>query len=645
MVPRVHKGRRTGGPQGFSGADGATGPIGPAGLQGPQGVVGANGVGFNFRSAFDNSLTYAVNDVVTYAGSSYVAVAISQGPNNPTPDVNPAAWSLMAQQGATGTPGPAGPQGFSGADGATGPIGPAGLQGPQGVVGANGVGFNFRSAFDNSLTHAVNDVVTYAGSSYVAVAISQGPNNPTPDVNPAAWSLMAQQGATGTPGPAGPQGFSGADGATGPIGPAGLQGPQGVVGANGVGFNFRSAFDNSLTYAVNDVVTYAGSSYVAVAISQGPNNPTPDVSPAAWSLMAQQGATGTPGPAGPQGFSGTDGATGPIGPAGPQGPQGVVGANGVGFNFRSAFDNSLTYAVNDVVTYAGSSYVAVAISQGPNNPTPDVNPAAWSLMAQQGATGTPGPAGPQGFSGADGATGPIGPAGLQGPQGVVGANGVGFNFRSAFDNSLTYAVNDVVTYAGSSYVAVAISQGPNNPTPDVSPAAWSLMAQQGATGTPGPAGPQGFSGTDGATGPIGPAGPQGPQGVVGATGPAGPQGPQGVVDPKYTITLCQIDLDGSGASGLLQSTDAATMQCINALGSSVTVTSVQCVADVAGGSTVQIAASGGSLLLTTACRVGNTLTTCNLNGSPSLASGQWLNSALTPDGVQKHAHCVVAGTY
>jgi hypothetical protein len=39
-----------------------------------------------------------------------------------------------------------------------------------------------------------------------------------------------------------------------------------------------------------------------------------------------------------------------------------------------------------VVTYNGSSYVAIAASSGPSNPTPDTNPGAWSIMAQQGAS-------------------------------------------------------------------------------------------------------------------------------------------------------------------------------------------------------------------------------------------------------------------
>jgi hypothetical protein len=85
----------------------------------------------------------------------------------------------------------------------------------------------------------------------------------------------------------------------------------------------------------------------------------------------------------------------------------------------------------------------------------------------------------------------------------------------------SYAANDVVTYNGSTYVATSANQGPSNPNPDVNPA-WTLMAQQGATG------PQGVSGLPGATGASGSQGPKGDKGDTGTTGATGPPGPQGV---------------------------------------------------------------------------------------------------------------------
>jgi phage tail-like protein len=44
------------------------------------------------------------------------------------------------------------------------------------------------------------------------------------------------------------------------------------------------------------------------------------------------------------------------------------------------FDDSLAYGINDVVTYNDLSYIAIAPSKGPDNPTPDQNSSAWKLL-------------------------------------------------------------------------------------------------------------------------------------------------------------------------------------------------------------------------------------------------------------------------
>jgi hypothetical protein len=297
-----------------------------------------------------------------------------------------------------------------------------------------------------------------------------------------------------------------------------------LIGTSG-SFSFDSKESTTYSHAPQLVVYFNGPTG-----PQGPQGP--------------QGATGLSGPQGPQGPNGPPGpagATGPIGSQGVQGPTGPAGANGASFNFRSAFNNSAAYGVNDVVTYSGSTYIAITGNQGPSNPTPDVNSAAWSVMAQQGGTGPAGPQGPAGGAGLMGPQGPVGMTGSSGPQGVqgpTGGDGVSFNFRSAFDSSAAYAVNDVVTYSGSTYIAIAGNQGPSNPTPDVNSAAWSVMAQQGGTG---PAGPQGPAG---GAGPMGPAGATGPQGPVGTTGPSGPQGVQGPAGPSIS------GLSSDGANGI-----------------------------------------------------------------------------------------------
>ena len=162
------------------------------------------------------------------------------------------------------------------------------------------------------------------------------------------------------------------------------------------------------------------------------------------------------GPAGPAGALGPVGPMGPSGPPGPQGQQGPTGSSATTFNFKGPFSVSASYVLNDVVTYSGSSYIAIT-ANGPGSQTPDVNTTAWSLLTQAGA------AGPQGLQGLAGVTGPAGPAGPAGPTGAAGTTG---------------------------------ATGP-----------------QGPIGLPGPIGPQGLQGTQG---PVGPQGPAGPSGTFGA---------------------------------------------------------------------------------------------------------------------------------
>src|ERR1700733_1257879 len=128
---------------------------------------------------------------------------------------------------------------------------------------------------------------------------------------------LASGGATGATGPAGPQGPAG------PAGPAGATGPVGPAGAPGL--SFQGAYAAGSTYALNDVVTYQGSSFVS--LTGGNRGNTPGVA-AQWSVLAQ-GGTG----------SGTGSGTG-------------------GLAYQGTYASATNYALNDVVTYQGSSYVS-----------------------------------------------------------------------------------------------------------------------------------------------------------------------------------------------------------------------------------------------------------------------------------------------
>jgi collagen type VII alpha len=128
------------------------------------------------------------------------------------------------------------------------------------------------------------------------------------------------------------------------------------------GLLWQGVWSSATNYAVNDAVSYAGASYLSVAV--GNVGQRPDLYPSAWAVLAQ---------AGPTGAAGATGATGAAGVAGPQGATGSIGATGakgaagaVGINFLGAWSAATEYAVNDAVTYGGSTYLAEAAGKIPN---------------------------------------------------------------------------------------------------------------------------------------------------------------------------------------------------------------------------------------------------------------------------------------
>jgi hypothetical protein len=149
------------------------------------------------------------------------------------------------------------------------------------------------------------------------------------------------------------------------------------------------------------------------------------------------------------------------------------------------------------------------------------------LSGSQLITALPvGPQGPQGVAGPQGATGPQGLTGPTGPQGPTGPIGpAGLTWEGDWNASSSYTPNDVVYYAGGSYLCIDAVSGPGALNPAFDITNWSPLAAYGPQGIQGPAG------ANGATGPAGPAGPTGPTGPQGAVGPAGIQGIQGVAGP------------------------------------------------------------------------------------------------------------------
>jgi len=228
----------------------------------------------------------------------------------------------------------------------------------------------FRGSYSSGVNYVLNDAVSYQGASYISIAPDNRGN--TPGLAPADWAVLAAQGAAGAQGPAG------ATGATGAAGVAGSQGPQGVPGAVGaVGMNYRGTWSSGVSYQVNDAVSFAGSTYLALASSSAAQ---PDLSPSAWAVLAAQGSAGPTGPAGVAATVGigtvTTGAAGSLASVTNSGtasaavlnftiPQGVAGTNGMGGGASggtSAVLGSMYHAVsfaNNFYSVSNTTMVAV----------------------------------------------------------------------------------------------------------------------------------------------------------------------------------------------------------------------------------------------------------------------------------------------
>ncbi|WP_160115257.1 DNRLRE domain-containing protein [Bryocella elongata] len=483
------------GPMGVAGATGAVGPQGATGATGATGAAGADGAAgtkLTYQGTYDSTINYALGDVVTWQGSSYLSLTAANHGN--TPSLPTGSWGLMAVGGATGATGAVGPAGPAGASGVNGLQGVTGATGAMGVAGATGApGLIYQGAYDSGANYDLGDVVVWQGASYASLTASN--HGQTPGVNPAAWGLLAAQGGVGVAGP------SGATGATGAMGPAGAQGPVGPLGAQGV---------------------------------QGPQGPA-----GAQGLTGATGAVGPQGVQGLQGVAGTAGAQGVpgvMGATGVVGPTGATGAAGpVGLNFRGAYDSTINYGANDGVLWQGAGWVSQHDSNHGN--TPGTTVGDWTMFAAAGATGAIGPQGEIGLSGATGATGAAGSNGLSGATGATGVAGSpGLVYQGAYDSTVNYNLGDVVQWQGASWASLGGSN--HGQTPGVNPAAWGMLAAQGGTGPAGATGPQGVVGPVGPAGATGAAGLQGvtgPQGSTGATGSVGPAGAVGAAGPAGPV--------------------------------------------------------------------------------------------------------------
>lgn len=233
----------------------------------------------------------------------------------------------------------------------------------------------------------------------------------------------------------------------------------------------------------------------ATAVAVGPD----------WGVVIQAPSPavdiGVPGPQGVPGVPGVDGAPGPPGAdgaTGPEGPQGQPGGSTDIFRYRAKAPaitgdpgpgfvrwNNVTQRLSTVVsvdvetqdaldaTLGLSAMVAGNVLYLQDFDGPTGNYQSWQVTGpgtpQSGASGwwdfpvTLLDAAGTGYSNFAnglmlamrvtrvGATGPAGPAGPAGPTGPTGPPGL--NWRGPWDAGAAYAVNDTVTYLGSTYRA------------------------------------------------------------------------------------------------------------------------------------------------------------------------------------------------
>ncbi len=461
-----------------------------------------------FQGAYLSTVNYAVNDVVTWQSAAWISLIDSNHGN--TPDGSPLDWAVLVPAAAAG-----------------------------GTTATVTKSLAFQGAYASATNYGLNDVVTWQSAAWISVEASNHGN--TPDASPLAWAVLVPAGAAGLPGATGatgPAGVQGPQGERGYTGATGAQGDTGATGATGrPGFVYQGAYASATNYAAGDVALWQGSSYSSLHDSNHGN--TPSESPLDWGLLTSTGpkgdtgAPGATGPVGPQGVpgefgpAGPQGVTGPVGSTGPQGapgrdgaqgatgpigPVGVTGAPGpVGLTFRGAYVSGTNYAQNDAVTWQSQTWLSLV--NGNVGQTPGASPLYWTLLAAQGATG------PQGAVGLTGAQGAQGTTGAQGPQGVTGATGPtgpqgdpGSVFQGSYDATRNYALHDAVSYAGGTWLSLTAANHGNTPGTTTD---WAQMAAAGAAGA------------TGATGATGPAGPQGLQGVQGNAGPQGPAGATG----------------------------------------------------------------------------------------------------------------------
>lgn len=303
--------------------------------------------GLQFEGVYNAGTSYQPGDVVVYGANSYVAVQTTIG-NLPT---NESFWSAVTQ------------------------------------------GVTYRSTYSGATGYRKGDIVAYGGYTYVAKSDSTG-NLPT---NATFWDILNK------------------------------------------GYTFIGVYSGATAYKPGELVSYGGNVYAAKTDTTG-NIPT---STAQWDVFTKgfnwlgEYAGGTayaPGDVvkyGARIFVNIQAGTGNL-------PTNASFWNLLNDGVRSAgtYADATAYLVGDIVRYGGRSYICV-LGHTSNNATNVEPPNAtfWQLLA------------------------------------------AGMNWRGNYSAVTEYELDDVVNFAGSSWISIANDNVGNQP--DASPLRWALVAQTG----------------------------------------------------------------------------------------------------------------------------------------------------------------------
>lgn len=430
---------------------GATGPTGPTGAQGQTGATGPQGV--NWRGAWD-LVSYEVDDVVIYSGSSYICVtAISSGESSShIPGVS-ARWELFTAKGNTGN---------TGAQGETGQTGVTGAQGETGVTGAQGNTGNTGAQGETGLTGATGAQGQTGNTGAVGATGAQGATGNTGAVGDTG--VTGAQGNTGNTGVTGAQGVTGATGVQGETGATGVTGATGAQGNTGPQGNFGGAtFEYEFDTSTADAHPGAGefrfntsnlSSATFLYIDQADNNAV-DITSFLTTI---------------------DDSTSPI--------KGHIKVT----NISDSSDFAIFTITGSIITATGYFKVPVAHISGTTSFSASeittITFARTGDVGAQGNTGVTGPTGAVGETGITGATGPTGATGADAQMEVSTSAPTG-----AATGDLWYdseSGNVYVYYDGYWVEAASANDGPTGNT-----------GATGATGVTGSTGPTGETGDAG----------------------------------------------------------------------------------------------------------------------------------------------------